>query len=82
MASVDQGDAEINQFIELAVERAADAGIEAEKILKHLRAVRQSLLHIAGLAAKSFFVDLLDFRACRFGADQGDARHQVLQDRE
>src|SRR5207245_4446089 len=47
-AAVDQRNAEIDKFIQLAVERAPHAGIKAEKILEHFRAVRQRFLRIAG----------------------------------
>ncbi len=75
MASIDQRDADVDQFIELAVEGASHAGVEVEKILKHLRAMGQRFLHVAGLAAKSFLVNLPHFRIRFFRADQADARH-------
>src|SRR5260370_14207207 len=80
VASIDQGDAEVDQFIELAVERASHAGVEAYKILKHLRAVGESFLDVAGLAAQRLLVDFLHFRICIFRANKGDTCHRILQD--
>src|SRR5438445_8183288 len=62
MAAVDQRNAEIDKFIQLAVERAPHAGIKAEKLLEHFRAVRQLFLRIAALAAPRAIVNLFDFR--------------------
>src|SRR5438045_8760603 len=40
-AAINERYANVDEFIELPVQRAPDAGIEAEKILEHLRTVRQ-----------------------------------------
>ena len=61
MAAIDQRDAKINKFIQLAIKRAAHAGVEAEKIFEHLRTVRQRFLRIAGFAAERAIVNLFDF---------------------
>src|SRR5439155_23148528 len=58
MAAVDQRNAGIDKFIQLAVERAPHAGIKAEKILEHFRSVRQRFVGIAGLAVLGSFVIL------------------------
>src|SRR5260370_21345562 len=80
VASIDQGDAEVDQFIELAVERASHAGVEAYKILKHLRAVGESFLKVAGLAAQRLLVDFLHFRICIFRANEAATCRRILQD--
>ena len=67
VASVDQRDAKVDQFVELAVQRAPHAGVERQKVLKHLRAVGQRFLRVARLAAKCLLVDFLHFG----GADSG-----------
>ena len=69
MASVNQRDAQINQFIELAVQRAPNACIKRQEILQHLRTMRQRLLRIAWFAAKSLLVDFLHLGIRRFQAD-------------
>src|SRR5580698_962202 len=79
VASVDQRHAKVDEFIELAIEGTSDAGVETKKILKHLGAVGQGFLRVAGLAAKRFLVDLFHFVTGGFGADQTDASHCILQ---
>src|SRR5258708_20418506 len=79
-ASVDERNAEINQFVQLAVEGASHAGVEAKKVLKHLGTMSQGLMHIARLAAKHLFVNLLHFRIRRLPADQSNAFHPLLLD--
>ena len=78
MASVDEGNANVDELIKFAVERTPYAGIEAQKSLQHFRTVRQRFLRIAGLAAKCFFVDLLHFRTGRVHLDKIDARQGIL----
>src|ERR1700721_2355341 len=79
MAPVDQGYAKIDEFVQLSVERPANTGIETQKILEHLRAVGQRLLRVSGFSAKRFLVDFFYFGRRRFGTDQGNARHRILQ---
>ena len=75
-ALIDQRDANIDEFVELAVERTADRGIEAQEVLERLRPVRHGLLHIAGLAAKLLLVDLLDLGRSVFWFDQRNTGHK------
>src|SRR6267154_5298021 len=42
----------------------------------------ESFLDVARLATESLVVDLFHFGTCFFRADQADARHYILQDRE
>jgi len=79
MALVDQRHANVNQLIEFAVKRASHAGVEAQKILEHLGAVRQRLLDISRLAAEFLFVDLFDFGRGSFVFDQCDTGHEFLK---
>jgi len=81
-APVDHGDADINQFIHLALERAAHTGVEAEKVLKHVGTVRQRLLHVARSAFQLLLIDLLYFGCGMFGFDERDSRHGVLEEWE
>src|SRR5437667_4534105 len=55
-AAINERYANVDEFIELPVQRAPDAGIEAEKILEHLRTVLQLFLRVAGLAAERAIV--------------------------
>jgi hypothetical protein len=68
----------MNQFIHLALERAAHTGVEAEKVLKHVGTVRQRLLQVA----RSAFQLLLYFGCGTFGFDERDSRHGVLEEWE
>src|ERR1700722_13222202 len=76
IAAVDQRHAEVDEFVELAVERSAYAGVEGKKVLQHLRTVGQGFVDIAGFAAESFFVNLVDFGRGGFRGNQGDAGHR------
>src|SRR5437899_233772 len=61
-AAINERYANVDEFIELPVQRAPDAGIEAEKILEHFRAMRQRLLRVAALAAQRAIENLFDYR--------------------
>src|SRR5258708_32595658 len=56
-ALVEERDAQVNQFVEFAVERATDAGIKRQEGLKHVRTVGQRLLDIARLAFENLLVN-------------------------
>src|SRR5947209_17917582 len=49
-AAINERYANVDEFIELPVQRAPDAGIEAEKILEHFWTVRLRFMSIDGLA--------------------------------
>src|SRR5437899_12231896 len=72
-AAINERYANVDEFIELQVQRAPDAGIEAEKILEHLRTVRQRFLRGAGLAVHRAIVNLFAFRIGVFRFNQCDA---------
>src|SRR5262245_24946958 len=59
VTTIDHGNAEVDQFVKLALERASHAPVKAQKILQHLRAVGERLLRISWFAAKRFLVDIL-----------------------
>jgi hypothetical protein len=50
VALVKERNAQIDHLVQLAIERAADAGVEGQEVLQHIGTVRQRLLHVAGLA--------------------------------
>src|SRR5579863_7467310 len=79
VASVDQGDADVNQFVELAIERAAHACVKRQKVFQHIGTVGERLLRVARFAAKRLFVDLRHFGRSAFRGDQRNASHRVLQ---
>ncbi len=78
VALVDQRGTDVDQFVELALERAAYAGVEAQEVVEHVRAMRQCLLRIAGFAFELLLVDFLDFGRSLLGFDECDACHEVL----
>src|SRR5207245_1199454 len=61
-AAINERYANVDEFIELPVQRAPDAGIEAEKILEHLRTVRLRFLRVAGFSAVRGIRHLFDLR--------------------
>src|SRR6476646_4257306 len=79
MASVNYRDSQVNEFVEFAIERASHTRVEAQKILQHLRTMRQSLLRIARLTPKRLLINLEHLRRGVFRVDQANAAHQVLQ---
>jgi len=78
-APVDHGDADVDEFVQSAFERAPNAGVKAEEILEHVRAMRQRFLHIARFALELLLVDLLYFGRSLIGFDKRDSRHGVLE---
>jgi hypothetical protein len=75
MAAIDDRHANVDEFMQLAVERPPHAGIETEKILEHLRTVRQRFLRIAWLAAEHAIVNQFDLGIGLFRFNQCDACH-------
>src|SRR4029077_2436205 len=82
MTLVDERNAEGDKFIELAVEGSSHAGVKSKEILQHLGTMGQRLLHVAGLAAKSAIIDLAYFLRRGFRANQTNACHRVLRERD
>src|SRR6266576_969064 len=77
VALVDHRGTNVDEFVELAVERAADAGVEAQEVLEHVRAMRQRFLNIAGFAFELLLVDFFYFERSLLGFDKCDACHEV-----
>src|ERR1700733_8049048 len=78
VAAIDKRDAEVNHFVEPALERFSYTGVEGQKILQHIRAMSQRLLCIARFAAQSFFINLFYFRSRVLSFNQRDACHDNL----
>src|SRR6267378_675728 len=78
MALVDHRSPDVDEFVELAVERAADTGVETEKVLQHVGTVRERFLHVARLALQFLVVDFFDFGRSLVGLDECDACHKYL----
>src|SRR5215471_19972119 len=58
VAPVNHRNPEVDEFVQLAIERAPHAPVKAQKILQHLRAVSECLLRISRLPPERLLVDL------------------------
>jgi hypothetical protein len=80
VAVIQERDAQVGSLVELAVESAPHASVEAEKIFQRFRAVRHGFLHIAGLAVQNFVVDFFHFGWSVLGFNVADSCHNPLAD--
>src|SRR5689334_10687932 len=58
VAPVNHRNPEVDEFVQLAIERAPHAPIKAQKVLQYLRAVSECLLSISRLPPERLLVDL------------------------
>src|ERR1019366_1803885 len=77
MASVDQRDSQIHCFVQLAVERTPNAGIELQKLAEHGGTMRQRFLDAAGLAFQLALINFLNFRTGLRRFNQTNPSHGI-----